>query len=60
VKRAGISLKEELMCPACIEGTALMVAGVASTGGVLAVCISKLKNFFRANSLGPFQKAKEK
>ena len=48
------------MCPACIEGTALMVAGVASTGGVLAVCIGRFKNFLRANSLGLFQKAKEK
>jgi hypothetical protein len=48
------------MCPACIEGTALMIAGVASTGGVLAVCIGKFKNFFRAGSLALLQKPKEK
>ena len=47
------------MCPACIESTALMVAGAASTGGILAVCIGKVRNFFRASGLGLFQK-KEK
>src|SRR6266567_8923962 len=44
------------MCPACIASTAVMVAGVGSTGGILAVCIGKFRNFFRANRLGLFQK----
>jgi hypothetical protein len=44
------------MCPACIESTAVMVAGVASTGGILAVCIGKFRNFFRATGLSLFQK----
>ena len=45
------------MCPACIESTAVMIAGVGSAGGILAVCISKFRTFFR---LGLFQKTKEK
>jgi hypothetical protein len=48
------------VCPACIESTAMMVAGVASTGGILAVCIGKFRKFFGASSLGLFQKTKEK
>jgi hypothetical protein len=48
------------MCPACIEGTALMVAGAASTGGILAVCIGKFTKLFRVSGLGLFQKIKEK
>jgi len=48
------------MCPACIESTALMVAGVASGGGILTVCIGKLRKFLKASSLGLFQKTKEK
>ena len=48
------------MCPACIESTAVIVAGVGSTGGILAVCIGKFRSFFRVNRLGLFQKAKEK
>ena len=36
------------MCPACIASTAVMVAGAGSTGGILAVCIGKFRNFFRA------------
>jgi hypothetical protein len=39
------------MCPACIESTAVMVAGAASTGGVLAVCIAKFRRFLRVNRL---------
>jgi hypothetical protein len=53
-------VKEGHMCPACIESTVVMVAGAASTGGVLAVCISKLRRVFRVSSLGLFQKRKEK
>lgn len=48
------------MCPACIESTAVMVVGAASTGGILAACIGKFRNFFRANFLGLFRKIKEK
>jgi len=47
------------MCPACIANAAVMVAGAGSTGGILAVCIGKFRNFFRANRFGLFQKAKE-
>ncbi len=48
------------MCPACIASTAVMVAGAGSTGGILALCIGKLRKFYRANRLGPFQQTKEK
>ena len=48
------------MCPACIANTAVMVAGAGSTGGLLALCIAKLRNIFRANRPGLFQKAKGK
>jgi hypothetical protein len=44
------------MCPACIESTALMVAGVGSTGGILAICIAKFKTSFSASGLALFQK----
>jgi len=47
------------MCPVCIASTAVIVAGAGSTGGILAVCIGKLKDFFKAYRLGLFQKAKE-
>jgi len=47
------------MCPVCIASTAAMVAGVGSTGGILAVCIGRFRKFFRTNRLGLFQKAKE-
>ena len=48
------------MCPACIESTAVIVAGVGSTGGFLAVYIGKLRKFFRANNFNLFHTAKEK
>jgi hypothetical protein len=48
------------MCPVCIASTAAMVAGAGSTGGILAVCITKFRKFFSANGLGLFQKTKEK
>jgi hypothetical protein len=48
------------MCPACIASAAVMAAGAGSTGGILAVYIGKLRNFFRASGLGLFQKIKEK
>jgi hypothetical protein len=37
-----------------------MVAGVGSTGGVLAVCIGKFRKVFRAKGLGRLQKTEEK
>jgi hypothetical protein len=40
------------MCPICIANAAVMVAGAGSTGGILAVCIGKLRKVV--------QKAKEK
>jgi hypothetical protein len=48
------------MCPACIASAAVMAAGAGSTGGILAVCIGKFRNFFRVSGLGLFQKIKEK
>jgi hypothetical protein len=46
------------MCPACIENTVVMVAGAASTGGILAVYIGRFRKLFRASVLNLFQKAK--
>jgi hypothetical protein len=48
------------MCPACIASTAVVVAGAVSAGGILAACIGKFREFFRANGLGLLQKTKEK
>jgi hypothetical protein len=48
------------MCPACIANATVMAAGVGSTGGILAMCISRITKLFRANGLGQFQKIKEK
>ena len=49
-----------MICPACIENAAVMIAGAASTGGILAVCIGKLRKLFTASDLGLFHKTKEK
>jgi hypothetical protein len=48
------------MCPDCIESAVVVVAGVGSTGGILALCLSKFRKFFRAKSVSPFHKTKEK
>lgn len=48
------------MCPACIANTAAVVAGVGSTGGILAVCIGKFTRLFWVNGIGRFRKAKER
>jgi hypothetical protein len=48
------------MCPACIESTVVMVAGVGSTGGILAVYIGKISKLFGASGFNLFQKTKEK
>jgi hypothetical protein len=47
------------MCPACIASTAVLLAGVGSTGGILAVCIGRFRKLFRANGLDRFQITKE-
>jgi hypothetical protein len=47
------------MCSACIAGTAVMVPGAGSTGGILAVCIGKFREFFTVHRFGPFQTGKE-
>jgi hypothetical protein len=52
--------KKADMCPTCVANAAAVVAGAGSTGGVLAVCIGKLKKFFAAASPGAFQKTKER
>jgi len=54
------SSEEGDMCPACIPSTAVMVAAAGSTGGILAVCIGKVRRFFRASGFSLFQKRKEK
>ncbi len=43
------------MCPVCIARTAAMVAGAGSTGGIMAVCIGKFRNFFRESRLAYFK-----
>jgi len=43
-----------------MASAAVMAAGAGSTGGILAVCIGKFRNFFRAKGLGLLQKIKEK
>jgi hypothetical protein len=48
------------MCPACIASTAVMLAGAGSTGGILAVCIGRFREFFRPDRPSLFQKNKEK
>jgi hypothetical protein len=48
------------MCPACIESTVAIVAGAASTGGILAACIGTIQRYFRASALGLFRNTKEK
>lgn len=52
--------KEEPMCPACIESTAVIVAGIGSGGGILAICLGKFRKFVTTTGLGLFQRGKEK
>jgi hypothetical protein len=47
------------MCPVCIANAAAMVAGAGSAGGVLAICIDKLKKFVTTNRSCLFPKTKE-
>ena len=56
-----VELDEEItMCPACIANAAIMVAGVGSGGGILAVFIGKFRKMFKANRLSLIHQAKEK
>jgi hypothetical protein len=48
------------MCPACIASAAVMVAGAGSAGGIVTVCIGKVRGFFRGHRFVLFQKTKEK
>ena len=48
------------MCPACISSTVAMVAAAGTTGGILAVCIGKVRTLFRANRPGLFRTTEEK
>jgi hypothetical protein len=54
------AVKEGYMCPVCIASTAAVVAGVGSTGGILAESIGRFKNFFRTNRTDQIQKTEEK
>jgi len=46
------------MCPVCIANAAVMAAGAASTGGILAMCIAKFRKCFKTTGL--LKKTKEK
>jgi hypothetical protein len=48
------------MCPACIESAAAVAAGAVSTGGILAICIGKVRKCFTVSGFALFQKTKEK
>jgi hypothetical protein len=48
------------MCPVCIANAAAVVAGTGSTGGVLAVCIDKLRKHFSVNRFSLIPQTKEK
>jgi len=48
------------MCPACISNAAVLAVAAGSTGGVVAVCVAKLRKVFRASGRGLFRKTKEK
>jgi hypothetical protein len=43
-----------------MASTAVMLAGIGSTGEIVAICIGKFRKFVRASGLGLFQKTKEK
>jgi hypothetical protein len=48
------------MCPACIASAAVMAAGAGSTGGILALCIGKIRKVFGLSGRGLLLKTKEK
>jgi hypothetical protein len=48
------------MCPACIASATMVVAGVGSSGGVLAVCIARWrKRLSKARRLSLFRTTEE-
>jgi hypothetical protein len=59
-QKSGKAAQRRDILPVCIASTAVMVAGAGSTGGILAVCIGKVRKAFRANCLSLFQQTKEK
>jgi hypothetical protein len=48
------------MCPACIASTAVFVAGAGSTGGIVALCVAKLRKLLKANRVNLFQTIQER
>jgi hypothetical protein len=52
--------REGNMCPAHIASAAVMAAGTGSTGGILALCIGKIRKVFRPSGCDLPQKKKEK
>jgi hypothetical protein len=48
------------MCPACVETAAAVTAGALSTGGILAICLGKIRKCFMASGFALFHKTKEK
>jgi hypothetical protein len=47
------------MCPACLESTAVVVAGAGSAAGILAVFVAQFRNVLMA-SVDLFHKTKGK
>jgi hypothetical protein len=48
------------MCPACIASAAVLAAGTGATGGILVLCIGRIRKVFRPSGRDLFQKKKEK
>ena len=51
---------EIMICPACIANAAVMAASVTSSGGVVAMVVSRIRRFANFRKPGPQAKAKEK
>ena len=51
--------REGVMCPVCIATAALIASSAASTGGVAALVISKLKSKEFRNAIAKTQESKE-
>lgn len=47
------------MCPVCIANSAAMIAVAGSAGGILAVCLLKLRKVFGLTRSRIFQKSLE-
>jgi hypothetical protein len=48
------------MCPACIASTAAIIAGVGSTGGLLALCIGRFRRCLQDSRLKFLHNIQEK